>query len=109
MAVALVLGAASLTPASATTPVGWETPPESSALAYLLVLVLIPVGIAAVLSLLVVVPSLARDRGYEPGHSWRADSEWFGGPTQGVKAADEVTTDQIESSSKGAGGTSASW
>ncbi len=105
----LVLGAALLTPAAADTPLRWETPPDSSPLGYLLVLVLIPLGLAAVISLLVVLPSLAGHRGYEPGHSWRGESEWFGGPTKGVKAADEVTQEQIEASSEGAGGTSARW
>ena len=61
------------------------------------------------LTLLTVLPSLASKRGYEPGQSWRSDAEWFGGPTKGVKSADEVTPEQIESRSKDTGGTSAGW
>ena len=72
-------------------------------------LLIIPLGAAAVISLLVVLPSLASDRGYEPGQSWRGDTEWFGGPTKGVKGADEVTPQQVEQSSQGAGGTSGRW
>jgi hypothetical protein len=107
-AVWLVVGAL-VAPASADTPSGWETSPHVSALDYLLVLVIIPLGAAAVISLLVVIPSLVSNRGYEPGQSWRGDTEWFGGPTKGVKAAEEVTPDQIELSSKDAGGTSGRW
>ncbi len=109
MACSLVLGSALLSPAVADTPKGWEEAPDVSPLGYLLVLVIIPVGLAIVLTLLTVLPSLTRDRGYEPGQSWRGDSEWFGGPTKGVQAADQVTPEQVESRSKDTGGTSAGW
>ena len=73
-------------------------------------LVIIPLGAAAVISLLVVLPSMARgDRGYQAGQPWRGESEWFGGPTKGVRTADEVTPEQVEARSQGTGGTSASW
>ena len=98
-------------PASADTPEGgtWETPPEPSAFGYLLILVILPLGAAAVIALLAVLPSIIGDKGYEPGQSWRGDTEWFGGPTKGVAAADEVTPDEIEQSSQDAGGTSGRW
>jgi hypothetical protein len=105
----LVLGAALVSPAAAATPTAWDQPPKVSALDFLLVLVIFPLGLAAVIALLTVLPSMARDKGYQPGQSWRGEPEWFGGPTKGVKAADEVTPEQIESRSKGTGGTSASW
>ena len=108
-AFSLVLGAALLVPAAADTPSDWETAPTVSPLDFLLVLLIIPLGLAAVISVLVLVPSLARDRGYEPGQSWRGESEWFGGPTKGVQTADEVTPDQVEASSKDSGGTSGRW
>ncbi len=97
--------------ASADTPEGgtWETPPEASPFGYLLILAIIPLGAAAVIALLAVLPSIIGDKGYEPGQSWRGDTEWFGGPTKGVKAADDVTPDQIEQSSQGGGGTSGRW
>jgi hypothetical protein len=96
-------------PVSADTPEAWETPPETSPFGYLLILGILPLGAAAVIALLAVLPSIIGDKGYEPGQSWRGDTEWFGGPTKGVKAADEVTPDQIEKSSKDAGGTSGRW
>ncbi|MET0839811.1 MAG: hypothetical protein ABWY19_13575 [Marmoricola sp.] len=108
-AFSLVLGAAFLVPAAADTPEGWETAPTVSPLDFLLVLLIIPVALAAVITLLAVLPSLAHDRGYEPGQSWRSESEWFGGPTKGVQTADEVTPDQVEASSKDTGGTSGRW
>lgn len=96
-------------PASADTPKGWEEVPDTSPLGFLLVLVIIPVGLAIVLTLLTLAPSLAKERGYQPGQSWRGDSEWFGGPTKGVQAAEQVTPEEIETRSKGTGSTSAGW
>ena len=61
------------------------------------------------ITFLALLPSLASDRGYEPGQSWRGESEWFGGRTKGVQTADEVTPDQVEASSKDSGGTSGRW
>jgi hypothetical protein len=109
VACALVLGAALLTPAAADTPTGWESPPPVSVFDFVLVLVLIPLGVASVIALLAVLPSMASDRGYEPGQSWRGEAEWFGGPTKGVKSAAEMSPEQIEARSKDTGGTSASW
>lgn len=108
-AASLVLGAALVVPASADTPASWEKTPDASLLGYLLVLLIIPIGAAAVIALLTVLPSMARDKGYEPGQAWRGQPEWFGGPTKGVGAADDVTPAQIESGSKLTGGTSARW
>jgi len=104
-----VLGGAILSPVAADRPAAWEEAPTPSLLSFLVVLVLIPLGLAAVLSLLTVLPSLASDKGYEPGQSWRGDSAWFGGPTKGVEAADTVTPEQIEAASKSRGGTSGRW
>jgi hypothetical protein len=109
VACSLVLGGALLAPASADQPASWETAPDVSPLGFLLILVIFPLGAAAVISLLAVLPSLAFDRGYEPGQSWRGDAEWFGGPTKGVQAADDVTPEQVEARSKNTGGTSARW
>ncbi len=105
---AWILGALAA-PAGADTPEGWEQAPDVSPLGFLLVLLIIPVGAALVISLLAVLPSLANDRGYEPGQSWRGDTEWFGGPTRGVQAADDVTPEQIEQGSQRAGGVSGRW
>jgi len=106
-AVWFVLGAL-VAPAVADTPAGWEETPDVSPLGFLMVLLIIPLGAAAVISLLAVLPTLGGD-GYQPGQAWRGDTEWFGGPTKGVKAADAVTPEQIEKSSTDAGGTSGRW
>lgn len=96
-------------PAAADTPVAWEEVPEVPVLSFLLVLAIFPLGLAAIIALLTVLPSMARDRGYEPGASWRGDAEWFGAPTKGVAAADDVTPAQLEAGTKDAGGTSGRW
>ena len=106
--VSLVLGALA-TPAFADTPEAWEKAPDVSPLGFLMVVLILPLGAAAVISLLALLPSLANDSGYQPGQAWRGDTEWFGGPTKGVQAVDTVTPDQIEQSSKDAGGTSGRW
>ena len=98
-----------LSPVAADRPAAWEEAPDPSLLSFLLVLVLIPLGIAAVLTLLTVLPAMASDKGYEPGQSWRGESAWFGGPTKGVESADNVTPEQIEAASRGRGGTSGKW
>jgi hypothetical protein len=95
--------------AMADTPAAWEKAPHVSGLEFLLVLVLIPLGIGLVISVLAVLPSLIHDRGYQPGQSWRAEAEWFGGPRKGVDAAEELSPKQIETAESGRGGTSAEW
>lgn len=95
--------------ASADTPAAWADDPHVSGLDFLLVLVLIPIGLALVISLLAALPSMIRDRGYEPGQSWRAEAEWFGGPRKGVEAADDLSPQQIETAESGRGGTSGQW
>jgi hypothetical protein len=95
--------------ASADTPAAWRDEPHVSGLEYLLVLVLIPVGLALVISLLASLPYMIRDRGYEPGQSWRAEAEWFGGPRKGVEAAGDLSPQQIETAESGRGGTSGKW
>ena len=95
--------------ASADTPAAWDDAPHVSGLQYLVLLVLIPLGLALVIALLASLPSMLHHRGYEPGQSWRAEAEWFGGPGKGVDAADELSPQQIESAESGRGGTSGKW
>lgn len=111
LAVATAVAAVVATPAIATadTPEAWENAPDVSGLEFLVVLVLIPVGLSLVIALLAALPSLIGDRGYEPGQSWRAEAEWFGGPRKGVEAADELAPEQIEAAESGRGGTSGQW
>jgi hypothetical protein len=105
----LVLAGAALDAAGADTPQGWEKAPHVSGFDFLVVLVLIPLGLAAVISLLVMIPSLVGDHGYQPGQSWRGETEWFGGPRQGVSAAHDVSAEQLEASSSSTGGSSGRW
>ena len=109
VACSFVLGAALVSPVSAEPPEAWESTPDVSAFEFVMLLLILPLAAAAVISLLTLVPLLINDRGYQPGQSWRSQVEWFGGPSKGVKAADDVTPEQIEARSKGTGGTSGSW
>lgn len=95
--------------ASADTPQAWADDPHVSGLDFLLVLLIIPLGLGLVISLLAALPSMIRDRGYEPGQSWRAEAEWFGGPQKGVGATEQLSPEQIESAESGRGGTSGQW
>lgn len=108
-AASLVLAAALTVPASADTPQGWEEAPDVSMLGFLLVLLILPIGAAAVITLLTVLPSMASDKGYEPGQTWRGQPEWFGGPTKGLRTSEEITPEQLTSSSRSTGGVSGSW
>jgi hypothetical protein len=109
VAAALVTVVALPAMASADTPAAWDKVPHVSGLDYLLILVVIPGGLALLISVLVSLPSMIHDRGYEPGQSWRAEPEWFGGPQKGVDAADELSPEQVESAESGRGGTSGKW
>jgi len=109
VACSIVLCGALVSSAAADEPEAWETAPDVSPLAFLLVAVILPLSAAAVISLLTLLPSLARDSGYQPGQSWRGEPEWFGGPTKGVESAEKVTPEQIEARSKDTGGTSVRW
>jgi hypothetical protein len=65
--------------ASADTPAQWPKDPRVTALDWSLVLVLIPLGIAAIITLLVMVTN--RGDAYQPGEAWQGKDEWFGGPS----------------------------
>jgi hypothetical protein len=95
--------------ASADTPAAWDDDPHVSGLQWLLLLVVIPLGLALMIAVLVSLPSMLSHRGYEPGQSWRAEPEWFGGPRKGVDAADDLSPQQIETAESGRGGTSGKW
>jgi hypothetical protein len=106
---ALVVVVALPAVALADTPAAWPDEKHVSGLQFLVVLVLIPVGLALVISLLTVLPSMISDRGYEPGQSWRSEAEWFGGPRKGVEAADDLSDKQVEAAEADRGGTSGQW
>lgn len=70
----------------------------------LLILFLIPLGLALVISLLAALPSLIKGDSYEPGQAWRGEGEWFGGPRNGVEAADQTDPKQLASGEQGGTG-----
>jgi hypothetical protein len=107
LAPVVLLGMAA--PASAAPPETWPETDSVSALDMLLILVAIPVGLIAVISLLVYVPSMVRGQKYTPGLAWRSENEWFGGPRGGVEAATESDPAAIEAGDSGRGGASARW
>lgn len=104
----VVVSAATLAPAYADTPAAWEPEPHVPVLDFLLVLFLIPLGIAAVISLLVLLPSMIRSRSYEPGEAWGTENVWFGGPRKGLAAAPETRAIEDHATAE-QGGASAEW
>lgn len=70
----------------------------------------IPLLIIAVLTLLVMAPSLARGPRYRPGQDWDAEPEWFGG--RELRDADGTTlqiTPGVPAAPHDTGGASARW
>ena len=63
-----------------------------------------PLLLFLLISLAVYLPALARGEKVTPGEP---ESEWFGGPRQGVQAADRVDAEALEG--KGTGGASGRW
>jgi Domain of unknown function (DUF5130) len=84
-AIALVATAA---PASADTPTSWPEAEPMSTMEVLLIFVGIPTGLAALIALLVVAPSVARGPRYRPGVTWLAQSEQFGAQSSGPARSD---------------------
>ena len=80
-----------------------------SALHFLLVIAVIPIGLALLITLLVYAPSLARGQRQESGTAWRDQNVWFGGPRDGVEAAEKVDQSVLEASTSRSGGASARW
>lgn len=95
-------------PAFAAPPETWTDPEQVGGLDFLLLLVLIPMGLALLITLLTYVPSMVRGQKYTPGRAWRSESEWFGGPKDGLEAADKVDL-HAEGAQTDRGGASARW
>ena len=94
-------------PALASAPGQWGPEPAVPPLDALLVYLLIPVGLFVLITLLVYIPSMARGAKHQPGHAWRNEPEWFGGPRAGVEAADENQPSAEQAEERG--GASARW
>lgn len=108
LALAPVLLVGTALPAAAV-PSDWPEAPSVSALEFLLVILLIPAGLALVIALLAAIPSM-RGGGstYQPGLAWRHEPEWFGGPRDGLEKADKSDRETVEASGE-RGGASGHW
>jgi hypothetical protein len=95
-------------PALADPPDTWARPDKVSPLHVLLVLGAIPLGLFVLITLLVYLPSMVRGQKYQPGLAWRNENEWFGGPSDGVDAADKAEPAELEGAGE-SGGASARW
>lgn len=102
----LVAGALPATAA----PSQWPEPPSVSVLEFLLVILLIPAGLALVIALLATIPSMRSGGGstYQPGLAWRHEAEWFGGPRDGLEKADKSDREAVEAAGE-RGGASGHW
>jgi hypothetical protein len=97
------LVAAAAAPAGAEVPDGWSNPSDVNPVEAVLVFVGIPLLLFAVITLLVLLPSLIRGEKFTVGGQATAD-QWFGGPVKGT--AELPAPDNEESK---AGGASARW
>jgi hypothetical protein len=88
-------------PALADVPAGWSDPDPMSWGHLLLLILVIPVGLAIVISLLAALPGLVKGEGLTGGH---AGGQWLGGPRKGTA---ELAGPDSKTSE--AGGASARW
>jgi hypothetical protein len=96
-------------PAFAVPPESWPEPEPTGALDYLLVLFLIPLGLALVVSLLAVVPSMVGGQKSSRDPAWRTENEWFGGPKDGVEAIEGNEAEAADRPGSDRGGASGRW
>ena len=96
-------------PALAGEPTTWPQAPAVSGFDMLLVLLIIPGAAFIFITLMVFVPSWARGQKYQPGQTWRGESTWFGGPQDGVEAADRMDAPATAEQDGDRGGASARW
>jgi hypothetical protein len=73
-----------------------------------------PLLIIAVITLLVMAPSLAKGPRYRPSQQWDADAEWFGAPGKVGNGSDQRLLESSSTAQRGddhdeTGGASASW
>jgi hypothetical protein len=81
-----------------------------STLHAILLFVGVPALIVAVISLLVVAPSLARGPRYRPGQEWDAQPEWLGGgESEPSTEGRQLTTGEDSDADPDPGGASARW
>ncbi|WP_161962310.1 hypothetical protein [Nocardioides speluncae] len=103
----LVAGATLLaTPASADVPNGWSEPDPVNNFHALLVVGLIPLGLALLIAFFVYVPAFVKGERIAPG-AVGAEDEWFGGPRQG--AAELTAPSSDDAADTEVGGASGRW
>lgn len=111
-AVAALTLAALLAPpaaAHAAPPEGWA-PTDTSALQFLMVLLILPLGLFLVIAVLSMLSTSGTSGRYTPGLAWRNEDEWFGGPRAGIEATDRVDPAELEGpEGTDRGGASARW
>ena len=90
-------------------PASWENTPHVSPLYTILVLGAIPLGLFVLITLLVCLPSMSRGEKYVPGQVWRGQPEWFGGPRDGLAAADGTAPPVVTHGPAARGAVSGSW
>lgn len=95
----------------ADTPTTWVDPTPVSTLHALLFFGGIPLLIIAVITLLVMAPSLAKGPRYRPGQQWDAETEWFGSPESDAHGSPKraLEASSADRRTDDAGGASASW
>ncbi len=91
----LVTGITGAEPAQADAPDTWENSPAVDPLHALLVLAVIPIGLFALITLLVYIPSMSKAESYKPGQAWRGEPTWFGGPRGGLEGAETESRAEI--------------
>jgi hypothetical protein len=96
-------------PALAVPPEAWPDADPVGVFDWLLVLLIIPAGLVALIWILSYVPVMVRGEKYTPGRAWRNENEWFGGPKDGLEAADRTEPAPAESAEAERGGASARW
>jgi ABC-type amino acid transport system permease subunit len=67
----------------------------------------IPVAVAALIALLVFLPSFVRGPRYRPGRPWLAGPSWFGAAAGGETAAEAIA--ELPTATTDGGGASARW
>lgn len=93
-------------PALAAPPETWPDAEPVGAVDFLLVLLVIPLGIALVIALLATLPAMARS-GRAGERSRHTENQWFGGPKDGAEAAKAESA--AETGERERGGSSAQW
>jgi hypothetical protein len=103
----------------ADTPATWPQGSDMSTLHAIVLFVGGPLLIIAVITLLVMAPSLAKGPRYRPSQQWDADTEWFGAPEiEGAQSTHAANSPELEAADArhgrhekpdDSGGASANW